>query len=249
MGFPLPGVRVDPAGVSASVTIVDDTGVVATVFSDRLGQNPVSLPATITVPSTFYVPAAGTWTVNGTRIVLEANEVATVSLSSSAGQYQSTLQQSGAYASVLKHVAASRTAGSVAISSNTLVPVDSSGALDLVVHAAAGDYIEVGLNVQAGDNVAGSAIDFNILVLVGGVEVDRLGGSGTVGTIPAFTLRGGDYFGASGIIPYTVQPADISGGTVKLRLYTLVGSTARQIFATTAWPLLWWVNNYGQVGS
>lgn len=90
MTYPLPGVIVDPNGISTSITITSKTsGQTPTVYSDNAGQNVVSMPKTISAPYTFYLPGAGIWTVGGVDVTLADDEVATVNLNTGTGAYGS----------------------------------------------------------------------------------------------------------------------------------------------------------------
>lgn len=87
LATPLPGVVVDPAGITASVTITSASGPTPTVYSDMFGVNPVTMPATISMATVFFLPSPGPWVVNNNTITLEGGEIGTVNLSSVPGQY------------------------------------------------------------------------------------------------------------------------------------------------------------------
>lgn len=129
------------------------------------------------------------------------------------------------------------------MASATLVNFDTG--LDLVVDGAAGDLIEVGILVQAKTEAANG--DFNVATIVSGAEVNRIGGTGTTGTIPAWTMRSTpNYFGSSGSATYVLQSGDISAGSVTLRLLALTGGgDSKQYFANSSQPFKWYVKNYG----
>lgn len=75
---PLPGVIVEPGGAAAGVSITSPGGVVPTVYADAFGVTTVSMPASISARTTFYLPSDGPWLVNGQTVVLEGAQVATV---------------------------------------------------------------------------------------------------------------------------------------------------------------------------
>lgn len=104
MNVPLPGVTVDPQGVSTSVAITDSRGNTPTAYSDHYGVNTVALPDTITARTTFFLPGEGPWTITPTAsgqvtktttLTLEDSQVATVTVGSvfDASQWE----QFGAY--------------------------------------------------------------------------------------------------------------------------------------------------------
>lgn len=107
MNYPLPGVLIDPQGVSTSVAITDSHGNTPTVYADRFAVTTITMPDTITARKTYYLPGEGPWTVtptaNGevtaaTTLTLEDAQIATVTVGSAftAGQWS----QLGAYVKV-----------------------------------------------------------------------------------------------------------------------------------------------------
>jgi hypothetical protein len=89
--FPLAGILIEPFGQTALITIsIPPFNNNASLFSDSLGQNPVANPQTISSRTTFFM-GDGTYFVSavvsgqetaGVTVLIEDNEVATVSLRS-----------------------------------------------------------------------------------------------------------------------------------------------------------------------
>lgn len=143
----------------------------------------------------------------------------------------------------VKFRVAQRDSGDVTVPQTAeLVPFDT--AMDLSIPAAAGDLLEVGLNIQAGDNAAYD-LDWNVAVLVNKINVRQLGGSGAQGTIGSWATRKGDFWGVSGTIQTTALSSDITGGAVALRLLARSPAGPRKIFAKVAVPARWSVKNLG----
>lgn len=90
---PLPGIRVDPAGqTNVAITITSSpSGLTPTIYADVGGVATKTMPATISKPTTFFVPNPGAYTVNGVTLTVEGNQVATVDLSAAPGAYPSSL--------------------------------------------------------------------------------------------------------------------------------------------------------------
>lgn len=61
--YPLPAIKVDPLAAPAGVTIQYANGATTAVTSDSAGLVSVDMPATIAVPTTFYVPGEGSYVV------------------------------------------------------------------------------------------------------------------------------------------------------------------------------------------
>lgn len=83
--FPLPAIAVDPQGQTVSIAFTGSP----TVYVDPQGVTVRAMPATITAPTTFYLPSAGSWTVTptvagialtATTVVLEDNQTASVTV-------------------------------------------------------------------------------------------------------------------------------------------------------------------------
>lgn len=128
---------------------------------------------------------------------------------------------------------------------NSTVPAVVPGPLDLVVEAEAGDLLVCGIGIVP---VSGSgSIGFDMATMVGGAVVTYLSsGTGTPVTIgnSGWYIGPSATSGSGGSIPYLVQAADVSEGTVTLRLYARVSAT-RSINADAAAPLTTWVVNMG----
>jgi len=134
------------------------------------------------------------------------------------------------------------TGGDIALTSTSQAAV--SGPTDLVVAAATGDILLVGLAVSPVTNTAAS-IAFEFATMVAGSPVNYIGArSGTPINIPVqmWLIGSAETSGCGGMYPYTVQAGDISGGNVTLRLYARV-SANRSINADASNPLDTWVKN------
>ncbi len=143
---------------------------------------------------------------------------------------------------------ARRTAGNVTISTS-LANVDT--ALDISLAAQVGDYIEYGVLAHI-TLINGSDAAFDVATIVSGSVVNYFGGS---------TLAVGNgpwYFGPpsgagtsiplmmSGSMLYPLVAADISAGTVTLRLRCIGGgSGAVSLKASSTEPLTVWAKNLG----
>lgn len=146
---------------------------------------------------------------------------------------------------------ASRSTGDIYVTWSSLAPLMADGSLDLVIPAKVGDLIIANRNVQC-DN---STLDFEFNLATTdatGATLRQLGGGGTGGTIGAWTVRGGNYFGSSGEFAFIVQAGDLVSGSVRLRLLVYVGNgsaAGRTLFAKTQVPFLWYATNYSNPGA
>lgn len=144
-----------------------------------------------------------------------------------------------------------RTAGSVTINSGTWMDVDN--ALDLIVTAAAGDTLLLGLSVKATSD-AGTYCVLDMHTRLGdpsGTTVVTGGppGSGPATSSPGWATNnvhsnasGGTVLG--GTLPYVVRPEDVEGDVVRLRLRAVSGGPVSLIAADPA--TLVSVVNFGQ---
>lgn len=142
-----------------------------------------------------------------------------------------------------------RTSGDVAlgtVASPTWANIDTG--IDLVLTAAAGDFIEYNISGLL-DNGAADTY-FDVATVVGGSPVNYL--TNGTGTPPVGGANG--WFGPSGavravtgaLLSGALVSGDISGGTVTLRLrYSKASSNARTFYANSADPLIVWAKNLG----
>lgn len=115
--------------------------------------------------------------------------------------------------------------------------------IQATVAAVAGDVLHIFMNTQAADAVA-ATMDFNVGTFVAGAEVNRLASN----TIGGWAIRDIPYYGQSASAHYVVQPSDVSGGNVNLRLMGLCSSgVSRDLFSTAATPLDFSVHNLGDI--
>lgn len=140
-----------------------------------------------------------------------------------------------------------RTAGDLAITSTSAGnAVGTVG--DLVVAAATGDLLMVGLSSRVTDT-DGQSMRLDMKFITGATEnfVSSLTTSAATTGISQWFCEGGREHAIGGEIPYVVQAADISGGNVTLRLCAwLSGAGSRPLAAQSAAPLVFWVRNLGQ---
>lgn len=139
-----------------------------------------------------------------------------------------------------------RTAGDISVSSTTVG--NALGTIgDVVVAAAAGDLVMVGLSTRTTDADAGS-VRFDAKCITGATEnfVSSLGTTAASTGLSQWFRHSAISHGIGGEVPYVVQAADVSGGNLTLRLCCWVSGGTHDIAAQTAAPLLFWVRNLGQ---
>ena len=146
---------------------------------------------------------------------------------------------------------ARRTAGNITVNSSAAW-ANADTALDLVLAAAVGDYVEVGISGVWG---AAANVGFvDVVSLVGGNPVNSWGVNGAVVANPA-TVQGiqswrGEasvYTGFGGPIGRRLVAGDISGGNVTLRLRVATSTAVDKIlYAGTVNPLCWQAKNLRQ---
>lgn len=141
-----------------------------------------------------------------------------------------------------------RTAGNLSINSGgswANLPSLST----IVMTAATGDLIEVGMNgLWDTQNVE---VGLDVVTWVGGAPVNYLSGGGggasdqgVAGWRSAYVTSNIQPFGGSVI--YVLQAGDISAGQVTLQVrYRSFTSTLKTLYATTALPLHFWAKNFG----
>jgi hypothetical protein len=136
------------------------------------------------------------------------------------------------------------TGGDITLNNTTLTAV--TGPTDLVVAAASGDCLMVGVSARP-VTTTGQSIAFDFATMVSGSPVNYIfPGSGTPVNIPVpWFIAASEVSACNGGYPYVVQSGDISGGNVTLRLY-FRSSGSRVIEADAAAPLVTWVHNLKQ---
>lgn len=120
---------------------------------------------------------------------------------------------------------------------------------DLVIPAEPGDNIELAVRALCPD--LGGPLYWNAAIRVGGVDVSYFG-NGTSswphpqGAISGFYTHSGSFTGPRGTAMYVVQPGDISGGTVTVRVYAQAEASSRDVLASAGQPLQTRLVNYRQ---
>lgn len=142
------------------------------------------------------------------------------------------------------------TGGDISVTS-TSAGDDIANPPDLVVAAAAGDVLMIGVSARRNDTDTDS-LRMDVKFITGATENYASSGS----TSPASTGVAMWFMGASGTgshvhsvggeYLYVVQAADISGGNVTLSLRAWVSATGPVLAAQAAAPLVFWVRNLGQ---
>lgn len=135
------------------------------------------------------------------------------------------------------------TGGDITFNNTTLSAV--TGPTDLVVAAATGDVLFVGMSARCPNSTAQS-MTFDFATIVSASPVNYVSAaSGTPVNVPTpWYIGSADQGSVNGPFPYIVQAGDISGGNVTLRLYAR-SSGSRVIAAAAAQPLITWVKNFG----
>lgn len=139
------------------------------------------------------------------------------------------------------------TAGDISVSS-TSAGADVSGVSDVVVAAATGDVVMIGLNCRSETTTANS-LRFDVKCITGSTEnyVSSLTTTPSGQGISGWFWPASHSSVASGEVLYVVQAADISGGNLTLSLRAwMSGATTTTIAADSDAPLLFWVRNLGQ---
>jgi hypothetical protein len=133
------------------------------------------------------------------------------------------------------------TAGIYTITGTSYVDVDAG--LDLVIPAAAGDLIEVGLVCKPNPENARLFLDF--ASIVAGSPVTYWSGAGSTGE-GAWTVHETIINAITGSIPRAAVSGDIAGGTITLRLRgRCMTATSRIIRADGTRPLTVYARNLG----
>lgn len=139
------------------------------------------------------------------------------------------------------------TAGDISITSST-AGADVPSLADVVVAAATGDLVMIGLSTRCTDTDSQS-MRIDVKCITGSTEnyVSSRGTSPATTGISGWFIPGSANGAAAGELPYVVQAADISGGNITLSLRAwLSGAGDRPLAANTNGPLLFWVRNLGQ---
>jgi hypothetical protein len=140
-----------------------------------------------------------------------------------------------------------RSAGDITVSSTTAG--NALGTIgNLVVAAASGDLLMIGVSLRTTDSDAGS-VRLDVATIVSAAVVNYISSqSGTVAStgISGWFIDTATAHGICGEVPYVAQAGDISGGNVTLSLRCWVSSGTHDISAQTAAPLIFWVRNLGQ---
>lgn len=141
---------------------------------------------------------------------------------------------------------AKRTSGNITANSTTWAALDTG--LDIVLTAAAGDFIEVGASFLV---VSGSpSFGLDVATIVSAAVVTSLSGAGGASDfgVSAWSERQGSGFWGKGgsIIGPALVSGDISGGTVTLRLmYRTNVASNKVIGANSNEPFHWYAKNLG----
>lgn len=135
--------------------------------------------------------------------------------------------------------------GTYTLSSTSWADVHASN-LDLTLAAAAGDVIEVGLSALGGNQNAELYLDAATIVSAAPVNYVGTAGGGTERGVQAWFLDNSINATAGGSVLYTVQAGDLDGGNVTVRLrYRASAAASKELFATAAIPLHFWMKNLG----
>lgn len=138
------------------------------------------------------------------------------------------------------------TGGNITLNSSSWASV--SGPSDLVIAAAAGDILMVGISALWGTENVEGYLDF--ASIVSGNPVNYVSGGaggasnrGVVGWQSPGTTTNIN-LGSQGSIPYVVQSGDLSGGNITLRFrYRTSSASNKTLFATADIPLHLFVVN------
>lgn len=147
---------------------------------------------------------------------------------------------------VKDYARATRTAGNLTINSTSWANVDTG--TDLVLTAATGDVIEVGISARVTAGAANTDTAFDVATIVSASPVNYFataGGASDHGVIGWLAKDTQDTrFGST--ITRTLVSGDISGGTVTLRLRYRQDTAGNRLFVGTATdPFIWYAKNLG----
>jgi hypothetical protein len=136
------------------------------------------------------------------------------------------------------------TGGNITVNSTT-AGAALSGPGNLVIAAAAGDLLLVGISTfDVGSDANSMRMDVATIVSAAAVNFVS-SASGTPASLGVTGWLGfvSEEYPHIGSVPYVVQAGDISGGNVTLRLCAWVGAGSRTLNATAAGPLIFWAKN------
>lgn len=133
-----------------------------------------------------------------------------------------------------------RMSGTVTANSTSWADVDN--ALDLsLTGLAAGEWVEVGLSCQTGNEA--TQIFFDVATVVSAATVNHVSGNsaGTSQGVQAWRGLNNVFGESAGSIIYQVQAGDLDAGSLTLRLrYRTSSATNKSIFAGSVTPLSFW---------
>lgn len=138
-------------------------------------------------------------------------------------------------------------AGDITVSSTT-AGADAANPPDLVVAAATGDLLMVGISARRNDT-SGSSLRMDVATIVSAAVVNYISsGTGTPAStgVSGWFMLGTVVQSVGGEMPYVVQAGDISGGNVTVSLRAWVSAAGPILAAQAAAPLKFWVRNLGQ---
>lgn len=137
-----------------------------------------------------------------------------------------------------------RTAGDQVVTNTAGVWTAVDTATDLVLTAAVGDVIEIGINRLT---TATANLLLDIATVVGGNLTHYVSSNG--GTSPAAAGLAGEYFDVtyrkSTPESYVVQAGDLVAGQITLRLVYQCGASSGTLYGSTNFPLMWQAVNFG----
>lgn len=137
------------------------------------------------------------------------------------------------------------TGGDISVTSTT--PGDDiANPPDVVVAAATGDVLMIGVSVKRNDADA-DTLRLDVKFITGATENYLSSGTTTPASlgVAGWFINSGSAK-ASGEILYVVQAADISGGNVTCSIRSWVSATGPVLQASSTSPFKFWVRNLGQ---
>jgi hypothetical protein len=139
------------------------------------------------------------------------------------------------------------TGGNIAITSST-DGAAMSGIGNLVVAAAAGDLLHIGIDASLAVDTESVRVDVASIVSASPVNyVSSLTGTPLAVGIPGWGWSATTLNRLGHVIPYVAQAGDISGGNITLSLRGWLSSgTSRSFEASATVPLVFWTQNFGQ---
>lgn len=153
------------------------------------------------------------------------------------------------YRAARSHKSFLRTAGNLTLNSTSWADLPTVGTTwDLVLAAQVGDTVEVGLSARIDSEAVELYLD--VVTIVSAAAVTSVGNqaapSSTTRGVSAWTGIPSVVGKAAGSALYTLVSADISSGTVTLRLrYRTSSATNKVLNAVADYPLHFWGKNLG----